>query len=173
MSLLQWLGRHNQLDSVLWGCNVQAFREAGGLDALFGTCALKDLAAKLAVRGAVLLIPLPPRDHEIGAVDEEFFQQALLLQLKGDMIGLSSLYYNRRSPDTKVTRHDEAVIHYFFGRASLRALDFPRARMFFRRAFRRRPQLKYLVFMCATVLPSQCYCPLAKLVRKLKRIVGI
>jgi radical SAM superfamily enzyme YgiQ (UPF0313 family) len=70
----------------------------------------------------------------------------------------------------RIGKKEEAVIHYFLGRAKLRARQFYLARPHFINAFKRSRNLKYLIFACAGLLPSKSYSFFSKIVRKVKRL---
>ncbi|MBA7643493.1 hypothetical protein ES703_51224 [subsurface metagenome] len=85
-------------------------------------------------------------------------------------IAKTTLRQNYVDSTRQIGKKEEAVIHYFLGRAKLRARQFHSARTNFLNAFRKGVKLKYFIFTCATLLPSRSYSFFAKMVNKVKRI---
>lgn len=68
----------------------------------------------------------------------------------------------------QIHEKENAVIHYFLGRAKLRARRFHSARPHFLESFKMDHKLKYLVMACATLLPSRSYSFFSKILNRVK-----
>lgn len=86
------------------------------------------------------------------------------------MVGVAVLRQDRIVGTHQMGKEEEAVVHYFLGRAQLRARKFHLARHHFLNAFKKDVKLKYFIFTCATLLPSMSYSFFAQIVNKVKRI---
>ena len=170
IELKSWFDCGKQIDHKVWGCSNHYFREIGGVDGIFGTAYLWNLIAKLVHYEPIRIFPSVVMGTECSNADIAFVSQTLQLRLKNDLIGLSALCHSRRSDKRQIGKKEESVVDYFFGRAKLRARKFHLARSHFLNAFKKYTDLKYVIFWCATFLPSSSYSFFASMVNRIRRI---
>jgi len=170
LALKKWLDANKSIDCMAWACSSRDLRKIGGIDSIFGTAYLKNVTVKLVGCGPIKVLPAVAIATEYSGVDNAFFSEVMKLRLQNDLVGLSTLYQSRRSETRRIGKEEEAVVSYYFGRVKLRARQFRLAQFHFINAFKKYPNLKYLIFWGATFLPSSSYSFFANMVNRIKRI---
>jgi radical SAM superfamily enzyme YgiQ (UPF0313 family) len=172
--LKKWFDAGRLLDNKMWACNGVSFRKLGGVDKLFSAAYLLDFASKLVRLGPVKIYPAAGPEPEFLSDNYKLFGPVLERRVNGDMIGAASLCKldntNTYSMDN-VGKVEEAVVSYFRGRAKLRSRQFNLARGQFLEALRKDFNIKYLIFIIATLLPSRLYSTFANITNRVRRLL--